>query len=136
MVAAARSALAGLFGLSPSARQRSEIKRDVQLHQTLKDQQLDDASAKVEGLINYEVERYCARKTKSLGRSYAWSTLFAGSTLAVVPGVGAWLLYPPHGAWQTTSFVAIVSAGGIWMVGTIGAFFTARSKSAEQEQAP
>lgn len=129
MVAAVRSALAGLIGVSPSARQRAEIRRDAQLFKTLKDQHLDTASAKLELLINLEVDRLYDRRVKSFGRSFAWSTLFAGSIILIAPGVGAWLLYPPHGALQVTAFVLITAVGGLLMIGTIGAFFTARSNN-------
>jgi len=129
MVAAARSALSGLLGVSPTARQRSEIKRDVQLLKTLRDQELDTAATSLELLINLEVDRLRDRKEKSFGRSYAWSTLFGGLTVAVLPGVGLWLLYPPHGLWQLLGFVLLAAVFAIWVLATVAAFLTAKTKS-------
>ena len=123
IVVAARSALAGILGISPTARQRSQVRRNIDLLKALNEVGADDASTRLSTTIALQVTVLCDRTDAALQRSYGWSTLIVGLIFAAMLAAGGWFLYPLNGWWRWAIFILIVIAGSLILVGTLGAFF-------------
>ena len=107
IVAAARSALAGILGISPTARQRAHVRRNIELLKAINEVGVDEASSRLTKTITFQVARLCDRTDAALQRSYGWNTLTVGSIFAAMFAAGSWFLYPPHGWLRWTGFILV-----------------------------
>ncbi|WP_143031793.1 hypothetical protein [Actinacidiphila guanduensis] len=132
---AALKFVTGALGLSPAARRRAAIGREVRLHALLKERDLSTAAERVEILVNKQVDDYCSRQEEAAKRTYNWGSLILSVVIAAGSAAGIREFWPVHG-FMWIPVVALGVLALLSLLGGVGAFFTSKPTEPEDSAIP